>query len=459
MMKGLVIPKLILLGLTASSLAAQAQSDPLQNSRPEQNARPEAATLAPPAGARVGLPLDQVVLAALAVNPSIQAARAARLGTENAIDAARWQRYPNLSLQAENRFSGSGNYSYTGTQVSSTVRLEVPLWNAGRISAEIDVAKLKAVSAQWAVEESKEQVAAKTVQAWRNLLAAHGALLVDQKTLVKLDEFEGKIQRRSDAGVAAPVDRETVLARRLQVETEVASSRAQLNLATERLRILTGKSIPLNLPAGMLDIKAQVSTALLPADSLQAQTLDVAADQQPGYLRALTESQIANREISIAKVRRFPELVARYQYQAAGAGFPSSDGYFLALNYQSGNGLATFAQIKAAQSRLETLRSTAENTRLEVAEFLLTDSQDYADALKRLQLGEQAANQANNLLEANLRLFDVGRRSVFEILSTQRETANNERSLAPLRAQVIALSYLIRMRLGQWAWQQRSPPS
>ncbi|MFN5349607.1 MAG: TolC family protein, partial [Betaproteobacteria bacterium] len=412
-----------------------------------------AQNLASPTGT---LSLDEMVSSAITVNPNIQAARSTRLGAENAIDVARWQRYPSLSLLAENRVSGSGNYSFSGTQISRTARLELPIWNAGRISAEIDVAKLKSISAQWAIEEAKDQVANKTAQAWRNLIAAYGALTVDKNTLAQLNDFESKIQRRTDAGVSAQVDREAVLARRLQVLTEVASSNAQLNVAIERLRLLVGKSVPLNLPAGMQDIKTQFDKAVLPAALLQPQTLDTAAEQQPAYLRALTESQIAGREIAVAEARRFPELVARYQYQASSAGLPATDGYFVGLNYQSGSGLATFAQIKSAQSRLQTLQNSADSARLEAAEALLAESQDYADALKRLQLGEQATAQANSLLEANLRLFDVGRRSVFEILSTQRETASNERSLAPLRAQVIASAYLIRVRLGQWPWQQRA---
>jgi outer membrane protein, adhesin transport system len=401
------------------------------------------------------LTLDDMVAATLQASPSVKAQQATVSAGQQSSEAARWLRYPSLSIQAENRISGSAAYPGTNNQIGATARVDLPLWSAGRIAAEIDAAALRVVAAEWGLEDSREQVALRTVTLWRSMLSAASAVRSDDLTLERLAVFGERLRRRVDAGVSAPVDLDALQARTLQVTADRASAVAQLKLSTSRLILQAGFPPDFDLARGMMSVERQLRKALDSPVLPDLARIEEQIRQKPAYLKALAEAQVAQREISVVQARRFPELLARYQYQEGRSGIPSGYGYFLSLNYQPGSGLAIVSQVKAALSRYEASQRAADNVSVEAAEALIADLQEYSDAAARLAQAAQAIEKSQEVLEASLRLFDAGRRSALDILTALRELSINQRALAPLQAQLIAARYALDLRLGRHHWQKR----
>lgn len=399
------------------------------------------------------LTLAELIGASLQASPAVKASRATSQGSAEASEVAKWQRFPSLTLQTESRLGGSEYSPYANNQAATTARLEMSLWSAGRITAEIDAANLRKVAADWAVEESREQAALRTVAAWRSMVNAAASIEQSDRANERLIQLEAKIKRRIDAGLSASIDMDSVQARKLQVATERSASLAQLSIAIARLNLQVGPSMVLNLPQEMQSIDQQVKRATFAGQLPNSSNTQSYASRRPAYLRALAEAQVANLEIAAAGARRFPELVARYQYQPATSGVPSTEGVFITLNYQSGSGLATWTQVKTAQARYESLLSTADNVLLDATDAIIADAQEYADATERLLQAEQAIQKSLEVLDSSLRLFDAGKRNVLEILSGLRELDQNEKARAPLQAQRIAAHYALGMRLGSHPWQ------
>ena len=401
------------------------------------------------------LSLDDLVRISLQASPAVRSSKAVLEGSAAASEQAKWMRYPNLSLQAENRLSGTGSYPYSGGEIGTTAKLSMPVWTAGRISAEISASDLRRVSSAWALEEQREQVALRTVSTWRVLVNAYATTQIDDRVLKKLSDVEAKIQRRIEKGLSAPVELGSVVARKMQISTERSAASAQMQTAVSRLSLQAGSLSDIKLPQEMKDIAAQVMESMFKDPLPDASRIRELAKTSPTHVKALTDTEVAKFEMESAKSRLLPELQAVYQYQPSTAGVPASEGIFFNLSYQSGNGLSNFSQVKAAAAHYESLAEKADNTLIDATEAITSELQDYQDAAQRLQLTQQSVEKAEAVLESNLRLFDAGKRSVFEILAAVTELAQSEKALAPLQAQLIASYYTIGIRLGQHSWQFR----
>ena len=401
------------------------------------------------------LSLDDLVKLSLQASPAIRSSKATLEGSDAASEQARWMRYPSLSLQAENRLSGSGNYPNSGGQIGTTAKVSMPVWSAGRISAENDAADLRKVSSAWAVEEQREQVAFRTASTWRVLVSSYATTQIDDRVLKLLSDFEAKIQRRINQGLSAPVDLDSVVAKKMQIATERSAATSQMQTAASRLIIQSGSLPDVKLPQDMQDITLQTQESIFRDPLPTADRIRELARTNPVHVKALTDAEAAKREMATAKARLLPELQAVYQYQPSSAGVPASEGIFLTLNYQSGNGLSNLSQVRAALARYESLTETADNSLIDATDAIMSDIQDYYDAVQRLKQTQQAVKKSGEVLESSFRLFDAGKRSVFEILGAITELAQNEKALAPLQAQLIATYYTIGIRLGQQSWQYR----
>ena len=401
------------------------------------------------------LSLDDLVNLSLQASPAIRSSEATLRGSAAASDQARWMRYPNLSLDAENRVNGSGDYPYSGSQFGTTAKVSMTLWSAGRITAEIDAANLRKVSSAWALEDQRDQAALRTVSSWRSLVNAFATIETDDRVLARLSDFEAKIQRRIKEGLSAPVDLDSVVAKKMQISAERSAASAQLQLAVSRLALQTGSLPGLRLPQDMQSIEQQITNSMFNQQLPEMERVQELAHTSPIYLKAITDSRVAELEMAAAKARLFPEIQATYQYQPSSSGYPATEGLFLSLSYQTGNGLSTLSQINSAVSRFESLTEAADNALLDAADAVISDIQDYNDALLRTQQNKQAVEKSLSVLDSNLRLFDAGKRNVFEILSAITELAQNEKGLAPLQAQLIAAHYSVGIRLGQHSWQTR----
>lgn len=399
--------------------------------------------------------LEDVIGIVLKRSPSINAVRSSAESAEHLLQAARWQRFPSLSLQADSRVSGSGFYPNSNNQFGSTARIDLPIYTFGRISADIDAASERQRSADLSIHESAEEIASQVAAIWRDVLSAHLTIQADHLSLARLDEFSGKIRRRIEAGVAPPVDHLIAQSRRLQIESDLAVAHSNLRVSLTRLEVLTGRPISESDLNRMAPVRVQLDDARSHnvLSTLNESNLEAASYKLPAYLRASADANAALHDYSSSRARLLPEVLARYQYQSGGSGVAPSEGIFISLNYQFGSGLAAWSNSAAAAARLNSARDKAEIALEAARQTLMVGWRDYSEAYRRLHVAEQAIHQSREVLAVNLRLFDAGRRSIFELLTSQLELAQAERSIAPLHAQIIHASYMLRLRLGLLPWQ------
>ncbi len=399
--------------------------------------------------------LDLLMARAAQHYPSVLAAKAESRAAQEGIDAAKWQRYPTLSWQTE------GNDD-TGKPTSS-LRLQQPLWTAGKITAQIDQATYNSAAAQAHTQDVQAQIALRVLEAWQNSLSAGGKIRVFDQTLALLSRFEGLMQRRVAAQVSPAIDLEQVQARLLQSRADVKSLQAAQRIAAARLQQLmgapvaevAGTAVPSDLD--QLDVLSsaaaqQHTQALVPTPQDQK----AAAAQNPSVRQAEQEARAARAQLDVVKAEAWPQLYARWQ-KSYGSDNPDPAHVFVGLQYTLGSGLSSRTQAKAAAYRAESLDMARESAQSQVIESLQTDWEDISNARERSPLLQASIQTAQAVLDSYERQFVAGRRGWLDVLNAARELHQAQLSAVENRVGLLGASVRWHVRMGLMSWQQQQP--
>jgi adhesin transport system outer membrane protein len=358
------------------------------------------------------LTLDAALSLAAAAHPSERARLSDRDGAQARLEAARWQRYPQVSLQAAAGTSGN--------QESALV-VQVPVWVAGRIDAEVDAAGLR-------VEASTAAVSGAQLAIMETVLGAFGeqARLRDRRAAATASveqhaRLTALMERRVATEVSSQADLTLARARQAQAQGELRQIDAQTAAARSALEQAVGRPVPEVAPIDARVLQYGDADAAVAA----------AREASPELRRLLREVDAARREVDARRAARYPQVVARYRHDVSSAGAGGGRHQALiGLDYQSGPGFAAAAAVREAEARVESLRQEHETQVQRLAERARTEWTN-AQVLG-LQAGEyqRALRSTREFAESTDRQFVIGRKSWIEVLNAYREVAQMAQALA-----------------------------
>ncbi len=132
-------------GLCAQDIGAQDDGGPVTAeelpviAQPYGPPRQDVQIVRVPSPVAIPGPLDFAAALASATHPSVEAAEAEADALNADYRAARWQRYPSLSVEALAATEGFSFADQDGLALNA--RLEQPIWSGGRITGKIDRAR------------------------------------------------------------------------------------------------------------------------------------------------------------------------------------------------------------------------------------------------------------------------------------------------------------------------------
>lgn len=254
------------------------------------------AQAAMPAQAGV-LPLESAVRDAVGQSPDVQMAEARRdavlaradgirAGTAEAVVRAVGQR--RQVREPSDRFA------------EGQLALERPLRLWGKADADGELADATAQSGQLAVMDARHEVSRQILSLWFGALRAQQARLAAQGNDSLAGELAAVTARRVQAGDAAPMDHELLLAERARTAAALASARAAEAAAAAELRArFPGLGVPGGLPA---DVRLQA----LPDDTADALRSRYVEDSHEFRLAQSQETQ-AQRQARRTDLERKPD--------------------------------------------------------------------------------------------------------------------------------------------------------
>lgn len=361
--------------------------------------------------------------------PSIAARRQEFAAAQGALDGARWQRYPSLSV--------SGAALGSNGAAPSTVSVQQILWSGGRIDGSIAAAdsRMTAAAAGTLVEE--QIVLERTVAAYVELQRQQARLVASEENVRRHTDLYGLIARRVGQEVSSAADSALATARLAQARAERQQISAAIGNARAALQSLSGEAVR---------TVVALDAPILGFASVQ-EALAVAENFSPEIARQRSLAAAATSDIDVRKGQLMPTLAARIEHlrnPIVGVN-SSTDRALLAFEFQPGAGLSAFSAVREAEARRLAAMSAVEGSRLDLEQKLNAawiDAQSSATQREPLRI---LARTNVAIVDSFLRQYRVGRKSWLDVLNAQREAVQALYALADVESQ--ALSGALRVRL------------
>jgi len=402
-------------------------------------------------------PLTAAVQSAITTNPDVTARYNAYRASVDAVDVARGAYLPRVDLSAtvgqeRDRFDNRDPASQTLSRREAGLTVTQLLWDG--LGTRSDVARLghDRLTRYFEFLDATEQAALEAAKAHFDVQRYRRLVLLAEDNYVQHRYAFLQIQSRVNAGVGRGVDLEQAAARVALAQSNLVTEVSNLHDVTARYQRVVGIQPPKELPNITL-----LRTAL-PASPGEAMTIAV---KQSAAVSASIESLRSAR--SLAEGRRSvyqPRVEARVR-GVAGRNVEGlqdqtrNTGAEIVLNWNLYNGGADQARVRqqtnllnqAADQRDRACRDARQNAGIAYNDVLKLEEQ-----LRALDRNVLAIEKAR---DAYRQQFDIGQRSLLDLLNSENELYTARRSYANAdydrlfaQARVLAALQQLIQRLG-----------
>lgn len=414
-----------------------------------------------PAQAQDAAALKAVAEKALATSPEVTARWNAYQAALEGWDAARAARGPRVDLRAE---AGHERFQYEAApnsrlnRTGTSLTLTHVLWDGLGTQREIDRSSNERLSRYFELLDASETTALEAVRALIDVQRMRRLATLAADNVAEHRKALEKIESRVKAGVGRGVDQEQAQARLALAESNLVTERANLHDVTARYQRIVGEAPQRQVPPlAPLD-------ARLPATPTEA--LQQAVSQSP----AIRASVAALRAAEFSVKTRESLLQPRVEFRARTGrghnfngleGRRGDSGAEVVLNWNLFDGGADRARVRqqsALLSQAGDLRDKACRDTTQVAAIAYNDMGRLREQIALLQANTDAIERAR---QAYRQQFDIGQRSLLDLLNAENEAYTAQRALANAqfdRALATARTHAAMGQLTQQLGLARSTP-
>ncbi|MDI1361213.1 TolC family outer membrane protein [Methylotenera sp.] len=236
-----------------------------------------------------------------------------------------------------------------------------------------------------------------------------------------------RIQERVNAGVARKVDLEQAAGRLALAEANLLTETTNLHDVTARMQRLYGE-----LPPETLEAPTFFNAGVEPTS---AEALKVAYNQNPDLLSTIEDIQASKDEIKTRESRYYPKL----DLQARKNLGVSNDGRFssnaadlleLTMNFNLFNGFSDKNAIKQTAEKLNNSKDLRDKACVDTRQLVVIAYNDIQQLKEQEKYRTEHKNSIENAREAYRKQFDIGQRTLLDLLDTENEYFQARRALA-----------------------------
>lgn len=381
--------------------------------------------------------LSELIQIAISAHPSVQAQKSQSDLAKSEREIAQQQFLPTPSINLEQNLTSNTNRSlYKGDDAQLVLRLQQPLWTGGRLTSGLSKAEAQVQVSLYSVEEVRQQIALRTVQAWSDWYGAELKIQAMAKSVETHQRLQNQVKRRVELGASAPAELILTESRVAQSISMLQAYQAMAGAAKVRIVQLVGNTIDAELPTG--DSLQNYEYGNL--ESLQAKI----QTNNPSIKKLQAQLAVQAREIEVRKSELMPDVYLRAEHQQGNYFYnnaPDTNLLFLGISTKFGAGLSSFGKIDSAQKQQESINSELEATERNIIEQIQSDWIQLLSLQSRLPFLEESLLSTKATADAWDRQFLAGKKSWLEVMNTTRELAQAELELADAKAGLIATQW------------------
>lgn len=369
---------------------------------------------------------------AITSNPDVTARYNALRAATNEIDVARGAYFPRVDLSANvgrdsDRISTRNPESSSLSRSGAALALSQMLWDGLATSSEVQRLGHAKLTRYFEFVDATEQTALEATRAYYDVVRYRRLVKLSEDNYVEHKYAFEQIQSRVRAGVSRGVDLEQAGARLALAESNLTTDLSNLHDVTERYRRVVGEAPPeqlfeaaplsQNLPASLAELLAQVS------------------QQNPAIAAAIENLRAARAQASGSRSTYQPRVEARLRsgtgHNFDGVSDQKRDSTAeVVLNWNLFNGGSDQARVRqtadllnvAADQRDRACRDARQN-----GSIAYNDTRKLTEQLVYLDRNVLAIEKAR---DAYRQQFDIGQRSLLDLLNSQNELYTARRSYA-----------------------------
>lgn len=375
------------------------------------------------------LTIFQLIEYATKDNPETLSKRALLKSAEFSVDSALQQFFPSPYAQVINN-EGSSKVGGSFNQRMGVIGIQQPVWTGGRLTANLNIAKSAASSADFSILETQLSLALRVIDAYQGLLQYHGRIQTQIKNINILNKYAEIMTRRVQNGASAQSDEALVAARISQAQSDLESYKAAQRTLLDHLKQLTGRPLELE------NIEYEVAGSL--SDPAGAEELIAKAIQvNPTLRRINADLEIIKHEEEQQQAILMPTLSLKAEsrddlFRDASSGLNSAreNIVYATLEFSPGAGLSSFANIESARTKTLAQQKMIETNRRELNSKITREYEDCHSSLVREEMLKRTVRSSQEVLASYDRLFIVGKRSWLDVLNAARDLMQPEIALA-----------------------------
>lgn len=397
----------------------------------------------PAAAQREPLDVMDAGLLAMRQHPSIIIRNEGILVADDELSASQWQRFPSFGVDLNSALSRNSVAGQSSDQNGATLRIQQPLWTAGRIDAEIDGARARRAAAEIDKRQTEQDLLTRVSevyienQRWRERLAVAQTNVEEHRRLFEL------MARRSEQKVSSLADLALAKARLQQAVAE------QLGFQMGEQKTLIHLSELVGVQLGRNDLLRAASFGVLWPSLREAK--QAAQAYSPRMQRLNSDVALARAEAATRRAAQYPQLFLRYEKFSGATQATYDHRWMVVLEYQPGAGLGSWSAAAAAARRITMADGAVDLGVRELQERVADIFNDWQSYSVQRETAQQYARATRDVMDSNLRQFTAGRKTWQEVLNAQREVAQSAYASIDIIQGEILASYRLAILTGEFA--------
>lgn len=405
-----------------------------------------AAMLAGPAWGADGI-LD-VYRIAQENDPTLRATAAERRAIGQDREQAQGALLPQLNLQGGITYTDQDTTSvFSNSSVIRDFSLSLTQQiNRNDLNAVRDQAELRIKQADFNYSAAELDLIIRVIQAYTGILAARDNLSFARADKSAIARQLDQTRQRYDVGLIAITDvNEAQAAFDLAFAQEIAAQNS-LALAFEDLRAITGQPID--------EIKVLKGEIPLPSPDPANidEWVDVALAQNPNVLAAKSAVAVAKQEVVVQRAGDDLDIdfVVNHnrRYGTSVVSDPITTSFGVQFNVPLSTGGSIDAGVRAAEFRVDQAFEQRESASRDTTRQTRNAYLSVINSIGRVNALAQALKSAKSALEAVEAGFEVGTRTIVDVLDAQRDVFSARRDLSAERYNYIVNMLALRQAAG-----------
>lgn len=397
-------------------------------------------------GVASGETLTEAISEVMQSNPQVRSQAFNRLARDEEVRQARAGYFPTLDIEGA---IGAADYQEPDVgrrdPKEATISLRQNVFAGLATMNEIDRQEQRVMSSAYRLQGLSENIALQTARAYLDVLRREEIKSLADENLLTHQRIADQVKLRSNSGVGSQADSEQVQGRLSLAQSNVVITQTNLIDAKTNYVALVG-----HMPGDL--VKPEEPQSWMPPSLEEAEK--IAIDEHPTLKSADADLEARREQEAVANSPYWPTIdieIDQSWEEEVGAVVDREESLrgMIRLRYNLFNGLSDDARKVETKQLVSEAREIRNNTSRQVVESLRLSWMAYQAVLDRIQYVTQHVESSKATAESYTKQFDLGRRTLLDVLDTEAELIQAKKDLIDATYDGLYSQYRILNGLGR----------